>query len=124
MSLTRHLPILYRMPAAPRRSPHDGLTASEGEELVEAARRPDRLALEPIDRYREVAAEYAERTVRALTGNDLREALRAATISDAASRTVESELRFRERSRELRERWEQDRQAPATDRPRGLAIAR
>jgi hypothetical protein len=112
------------MPPAPRRSPHDGLTASEGEELVEAARRPDRLGLEQIDRYREVAAEYAERCVRALNGNDLRDALRAATISDAANRAVDAELRYQDRARELRERWERDTTLTPATGARGLAIAR
>lgn len=91
---------------------------------MEAARRPDRLGLPPIERYRQVAAEYAERCVRALNGNDLREALRAATISDAANRAVESELRFQERARELRERWDRERQPASGPGPRGLAVAR
>ena len=124
MSITRPLPILYCMAPAPRRSPHDGLTASEGEELVEASRTRDRLHLAPVERYREVAAEYAERCVHALVGNDLRLALRAATIAEAAYRTVESELRYQERSRELRERWEAEGPKVAGARVRGLAIAR
>jgi hypothetical protein len=107
------------MPAAPRRSLHDGLTASEGEELVEASRRPERLALPVAERYREVATEYASRCVRALVGNDLMAALRAATIAAAAERTVEAEEQYRARAREMRERWEQAADATRT-RPREI----
>lgn len=111
------------MAPAPRRSPHDGLTASEGEELTEAARAPERLHMPTVDRYRDIATEYAQRCVLALTSNDLMGALRAATISRAATFTVESELRHQERSRELRARWEAEQQ-PAAGHSRGLAIAR
>jgi hypothetical protein len=109
--------MLSHMPPAPRRSPHDGLTASEGEELVEASRLPSRLALPVADRYREVAAEYAARCVRHLVGNDLMAALRAATIADAAERTAVAEDAFSERSRLLREAWE------ATNHTRPRAIS-
>jgi predicted membrane chloride channel (bestrophin family) len=78
-----------------------------------------------VERYRDVAVEYAERCVRALVGNDLRAALRAATIANAAYGTIEHELRYQDRARELRARWEaEDQEKLATSRSRGLAIAR
>lgn len=107
------------MHAAQRRSPHDGLTASEGEELTEASRTAERLHLPPVERYQQVAAEYAERCVIALTNNDLFAAMRAATISRAATHTVAAELRHQERAREMRERWEQAAEATKT-RPRAI----
>lgn len=107
------------MSTTARRSLHDGLTASEGEELVEATRRPERLRLPVADRYRLVANEYAARCVRALVANDLMAALRAATIADAADRTAVAEAEFRERAQERRERWEQVKKA-THPRPRAI----
>jgi hypothetical protein len=106
LTWTDTVQMVYRMPRAARRSPYDGLTASEGEELVDAARTPDRLPLPPIDRYRQVSAEYAERCVRALVAGDLHAALRSANIAHAAFGSVAYELDYQERAKEMRARWE------------------
>ncbi|GEM_PF-5199989 len=112
------------MARAPRRSPHNGLTASEIEELIEASRTPERLQLEPIDRYRELQREYADRCVIALTSNDLMGALRAATLSRAAGSTVQGEIEYEQRAREQRARWEAEGGiAKAARRGRTLTIA-
>ncbi len=93
------------MSTADRRSPHHGLTASEAAEQAAAYSEPARLGLAPIDRHRSIAAEYAERTARALVGNDLMGALRAAQITMSALGAVEYELQFEQRSAAMRETW-------------------
>ena len=69
-----------------------GLTGSEALELADAECPPGRLAMEPAARAHDVAVEYALRCVRALCGNDLAGALRAAAIADAALVTEQAEL--------------------------------
>lgn len=83
-----------------QRSLWHGLTGSEALELADAECTPPRLAMEPVARAHDVAIEYALRCVRALTGNDLAGALRAAAIADAALVTEQAEL-DRGASREL-----------------------
>lgn len=59
----------------------------------------------PIERFRDVASEYAHRTVTALIGNDLMGALRAAQIATAALESVRAEEDYHERARQMREQW-------------------
>ncbi len=59
----------------------------------------------PLDRFRDVAAEYAHRTVNLLITNDLMGALRAAQIATAALNSAQAEEDYRERARQMREQW-------------------
>lgn len=73
-----------RTSRAEQRSPWHGLTASEAAELDEATRDLGERSRPRADVLDDVAALYATRTVLALTGNDLRLALRCATIARRA----------------------------------------
>lgn len=70
------------------RNPWQGLNSSQLAQLKDAENRPNRL-LRDSDTYREIAREFADRTVSTLVGNDLKGALDAAEIATAARRIAE-----------------------------------
>jgi len=73
-----------RLTRGERRSPWHGLTASEAAELDDAAADAGAATRPAAHVMAEVADAYAWRTVQALTGNDLRGALRFAEIARRA----------------------------------------
>lgn len=103
-----------------RRSPWTGLTGSETLELQDELLHPSRRVMSEDDRARDIAAMYALRCVRALTGNDLRGALRAAQISHAATGLVRQGQSPPEVPREGQPVVDQDPAAGSRQRPRRI----
>lgn len=103
-----------------RRSPWTGLTGSETLELQDELLHPSRHGMTEDQRAADVATMYALRCVRALIGNDLREALRAAQISHAASGLVRERQRAAEFVGQAHAVVHQD---PATGRGQGPRAA-
>lgn len=66
------------------RNAWNGLTSAQIQELDAAASHPDVMHLPLTEALRQVSNEYAVRAARLLTANDLRGALNAAEISQAA----------------------------------------
>lgn len=93
-------PYVPRTSVSERRSPWHGLTGSEALELQDAECEPSRADMPSHERCADVAREYAARCVRALTGNDLRGAMRAASIAAAAWSTYERDREALQRSSE------------------------
>lgn len=104
-----------------RRSIWHGLTGSEALELADAETTPRRLRMSETARARDIATEYAIRTVRALTSNDLRAALRAAAIAEAALVMGEQLLeRSAQRESERQAVVHEDPATSGRQRPRAL----
>lgn len=75
-----------------------GLTRSQLAQIEDAQTHPHLKGLERQDVYRNLAAEFAHRTVALLVGNDLRGALDAAEISTACAKLAEKAQHDRARA--------------------------
>jgi hypothetical protein len=82
------------------RNPWQGLNTAQLAELDAALTRPERVQLNPVEVYDQLSHEYGMRAARMLVANDLRGAMYAAEISEAAERMATGQQRAMEVARE------------------------
>ncbi len=100
------------------RNPWQGLNTAQLAELDAALTRPERVRMNAVQVLDQLSHEYGMRAARMLVANDLRGAMYAAEISEAAERMATGQQRATEAAREAINRM---REISAQD-PRGELV--